>query len=89
MNHRPVVPLERHLIQHALAVIADRLGKNSELSWKDLREVLTTEGEKIDEADLDTYLGALIGDPAAALDPEDVVDAHTFATRVLGFEEVV
>jgi hypothetical protein len=57
-----------------------------------LKEILTTEGEKIDPADLETYLTALTGDTAAS-NQENVYDSNVFmnsrifAGRILGFED--
>lgn len=56
------------------------------MHWSALMEALTNEGEKIDQQDLDTYLGALIGDSTAGLAPDEILDGRTFATRLLGFE---
>lgn len=48
--------------------------------------MLANHGEKIDRNDLDTYLGALTGLGASAINPDEAMDARTFASQILGFE---
>jgi hypothetical protein len=55
--------------------------------WSKLRDILTTEGEILDNGDLNDFLGALIGDVQTQLDPSDIIDGRTFASKILGFEE--
>eukprot|EP01039_Chlorochromonas_danica_P007847 gene7848-8660_t len=90
INHRPVVPLEKHYIQATIDTIADKLDLqsygNKSVPWGTLINVLANHGEKIDRHDLDTYLGALTGLGASAIDPDEAMDARTFASQILGFE---
>jgi hypothetical protein len=55
--------------------------------WAKLREIFTTEGEVLEDNDLNDFLGALIGEIATNIDPSEMIDGRVFATRVLGFEE--
>ncbi len=55
--------------------------------WSRLREVLTSEGEILEDNDLNDFLGALVGEVATHIDPSEIIDGRSFATRVLGFEE--
>lgn len=88
VNHRPVVPLEKHLIQAAIEAIADRVMADGERSipWEHLMSVLTSHGEKIDPNDLETYLGALTGEGISGINPNQFIDSRAFATNILGFE---
>lgn len=57
------------------------------LPWEDLQELLGSNGDKVDKADLQTYLSALLGDAEATIHPHDLIDGSYFASRFLGFEE--
>jgi hypothetical protein len=61
---------------------------SNNVPWGALREILTVEGEKIESADLDTYLSALLGESAQnQFDVSLPVSSRMFATKVLGFED--
>jgi hypothetical protein len=53
-----------------------------------LQELLGQSGDRIDKADLQTYLSALLGDSESSLHAQDLIDSSYFASRFLGFEEV-
>lgn len=59
------------------------------MPWRDLRTILTEDGETIEAVDLETYIGALLGDSdGLALNEQQIIDGDFFASKVLGFEEV-
>lgn len=66
----------------------DPFGERSHgVPWTKLVDILTSHGEKIDMADLDTYLGALTGETASSVvSTHQHLDAKAFATQILGFE---
>jgi hypothetical protein len=61
--------------------------RNGVLTWIELQELLTLEGEKIDKGDLETYLSALLGDAVSTLRNNEPIDGAMFPSRFLGFEE--
>lgn len=87
VNHRPVNPLNSNEIDNAFELIADKL-KSSGLEWKDLKNLLMSEGEAIDPDKLQSFLVTLVGS-----NPEDTIgediDSVSFASKVLGFEDLV
>lgn len=59
------------------------------MPWRDLRATITEDGEAIESADLETYIGALIGGgDNLSVNEQQTIDGEFFATRILGFEEV-
>lgn len=57
------------------------------IPWQDLQELLAQQGEKLDKADLETYLSALLGDAAHSLKAQEMIDGSMFASKFLGFED--
>eukprot|EP00599_Poterioochromonas_sp_BG-1_P007632 CAMPEP_0173138452 /NCGR_PEP_ID=MMETSP1105-20130129/3699_1 /TAXON_ID=2985 /ORGANISM="Ochromonas sp., Strain BG-1" /LENGTH=858 /DNA_ID=CAMNT_0014051051 /DNA_START=306 /DNA_END=2882 /DNA_ORIENTATION=- len=93
-NHRPVIPLEKHLISQAFTTINQRINphvNHSSIAFGKIKEVLTKEGEKIDSSDLETYLSALVGEPSqngeTLIDNSSYINSKVFATKVLGFDD--
>ncbi len=57
--------------------------------WRDLKATLIEDGEAIESADLETYVGALIGESDnLSMNEHQAIGGEFFATRILGFEEV-
>ena len=75
------------LIYQSLCIIRLSEHHHGSISWGKLKEILTTEGEKLEQNDLHDFLSALIGDVNAHLDDNEFIDSRTFATKILGFEE--
>lgn len=62
---------------------------SADISWKDLKSLLMSEGEAIAPREIEEYLMALMGDQK--LDDEDSpveFNSSSFASAILGFEDV-
>jgi hypothetical protein len=65
-----------------------RFNGGSELAWKDLRTILTTEGERMVMSAVHECMSAL-AEPAMLKQMESTtLDSSLFATAILGFDEL-
>ena len=88
LNHRPVLPLSSKEIDDAFATICRSLNiqHGDEVMWKDLKTLLSIEGEALSTEDLETCLSTLVEADKGAKDTT-MFDSQSFAADILGFED--
>lgn len=94
INHRPVGSLSSADIDTAFEVVRKRLHSSNPLgvSFNDLKNLLMSEGEALIPSELEEYLTILMGEQKSPDDEGEstrpvTLNASSFATHVLGFED--
>lgn len=89
LNHRPVLPLDKQLINGAFTTIAQHLNfpSTNTISWDALQHCLLNEGEPISNDDLNAFLVALTGANSDSISPDSAYNAKIFSEQLLGFED--
>ena len=87
LNHRPVNPVSNAHIEFAFAEMKKRLNSTqNDVPWKDIYNLLTSEGELLNVEDLQACMNALVGEDWQDLRKGSFL-ANEFADKVLGFED--